>query len=510
MFNILIPDLLFMMISIISLLLWFRFKDGDRVAAFFRKVFFVSFVLMVTSLLWKYRSLSNDMGWLFTAAEVFVVGLAGLLIHLSSRFKSVLLPLSFVIVTLSFAAKLSIDRMALDYVDTPAIAKDAELLVKIAQGIDPKQIESLKAYKLELVPAFVEHRTEEHALDDYYLINIPINYELQTKKIKAILERSAAFEVVEWNEQMQLDPRVTDALQRKKTPTWANDPEIKNQWYYELLQMDALHRLLIKNRIKPKRKTRLFILDSGIDARHEDIAQNYQSIDKVYDTDTNGHGTHCAGIAGAVSNNHKGIASLLPTADYVNISSIKVMNAYGIGTQQMIIRGIIKAIDAGADVISLSLGGVSSDKKQQAYKEAFEYGKSKNVIFVVAGGNASDDASRYTPANVPGAITVSAVDPAEHISDFSNYLNKLKRPIAAPGVQIYSTMPNNKYAALNGTSMATPFVASLAALIRSIRPDITPEAVYQLMSQTGKKTKDYDKTGPLIQPYDALRFMLND
>ena len=82
-------------------------------------------------------------------------------------------------------------------------------------------------------------------------------------------------------------------------------------------------------------------------------------------------------------------------------------------------------------------------------------------------------------------------------------------PLAAPGVNIYSTLPNNKYAAMSGTSMATPFVASLVALIKSLDPDLKTEEIYGIINLTGKAIPDQSKTGKLIQPYNAIKAVLN-
>src|SRR5690606_31837934 len=143
------------------------------------------------------------------------------------------------------------------------------------------------------------------------------------------------------------------------TARHVNDPLARDQWGWDAIQGDALHEVL--KAVKPKKRALIAIVDSGVDAIHEDIAPHYTSSGANHDNDPLGHGTHCAGIAGAVSNNGLGIASLVPGDGFVQITGIKVLNALGVGTQQAIISGIIKAADMGADVISLSLGGPSSD-----------------------------------------------------------------------------------------------------------------------------------------------------
>jgi thermitase len=81
--------------------------------------------------------------------------------------------------------------------------------------------------------------------------------------------------------------------------------------------------------------------------------------------------------------------------------------------------------------------------------------------------------------------------------------------LAAPGVAIYSTLPNNTYGALNGTSMATPYVSGLIGLLKSFNPDLTTKEVYRILRETGATTKDGEKTGPLIQPLKALERVID-
>ncbi|MFQ5448355.1 MAG: S8 family serine peptidase, partial [Saprospiraceae bacterium] len=259
---------------------------------------------------------------------------------------------------------------------------------------------------------------------------------------------------------------------------------------------------------KPVKKTRLAILDTGVDASHEDLADNFVSTRKKYDYDKSGHGTHCAGIAAAVSNNNKGIASFSRNNAFVEVTSIKVLSDAGYGSQKMIIDGILEAADNGADVISLSLGGPSSDSKQRAYKKAVDYANRKGAIVLVAAGNSKTNARRYAPANTPGVIAVSAVDTLLRRASFSNFVQDLGMAVAAPGVKIYSTFPGNQYKTLNGTSMAAPYVSGLVSLMKSLRPGLTTRQVFNILNKTGMETKGKKETGRLIQPAVAVRELL--
>jgi len=120
-----------------------------------------------------------------------------------------------------------------------------------------------------------------------------------------------------------------------------NDPSVSEQWAMDALKMDQLYALLTSGKVKAKKQTLVAILDTGVDAKHEDLKANFRSISKKYNDDPQGHGTHCAGIAGAVTNNGVGVASMARTGDYFNITSVKALRSGGSGTQKDIIDAII-------------------------------------------------------------------------------------------------------------------------------------------------------------------------
>ncbi len=163
----------------------------------------------------------------------------------------------------------------------------------------------------------------------------------------------------------------------------------------------------------------------------------------------------------------------------------------------------------GADVISLSLGGISNDSKQKAYEEAVKYANAKGAIVVAAAGNSGQNAKNYAPANARGVITVSAIGVDQKKAPFSNTVNDLKYGIAAPGVKIMSTFPGQQYKELDGTSMATPMVAGLVGLLKAFRPDINTADIYEILDDSGKKLADDRSTGNLIQAADALEKILD-
>lgn len=342
-------------------------------------------------------------------------------------------------------------------------------------------------------------------LDDFILVDLPNRGDQQD--LLRSLQALPFVEYTEQNEQIQLSPVELQKVTKRpiaKPDFGLNDPGIAELWSFPLMEMDKLYRLLETAQVEPKRKALVAILDTGVDAKHEDIKDNFKSVQKKSDSDVQGHGTHCAGIAGAVSNNGKGRASYSRDNAYVQISSVKVLNNRGMGTQQSIIKGIITAADAGVDVISMSLGGPSNDARQRAYSQAVAYANQKGAIVVAAAGNSNANSKNYSPVNAKNIIGVSAVDRELKRASFSNTVQDIELGIAAPGVGIYSTIPNNKYASFNGTSMATPYVSGLVGLMKSLKPDLTTEQAYQILSHTGIDTQHTVETGTFIQPAAAI------
>lgn len=389
------------------------------------------------------------------------------------------------------------------YVET---GNQGEILFDISSPDElEKIVKALSMYKPEIKPAFPQIQDKDITeLDNYYILDIADNFR---SEIPGILETlSKLTNDAELNEVYALSPIENSEAEIDTTSISSfkqvNDPDFLKVWSFGLIESDNLYKFLLEN--NPVRKAKIFILDTGIDSKHEDLTDNYVSIDSRHDKDVQGHGTHCAGIASAVSNNGIGIASLNLTNKYTQITSVKVLSDGGSGTQENIVDGIILAADNGADVISMSLGGRASDKRERVYDRAIEYANKKGAIVVVAAGNESENAENHVPAKCKGAICVAAVDKNLNIASFSNSVISMQMPICAPGVDIFSTFPGNTYRSLSGTSMATPYVAGLLGLMKSINPNITTAQAYKILNNTGIETGQSDKTGMFVQPYKAL------
>jgi hypothetical protein len=222
--------------------------------------------------------------------------------------------------------------------------------------------------------------------------------------------------------------------------------------------------------------------------------------------DDNGHGTHCAGIAaGKLDLDNDNVyepenGEIWGVAPDATLFAYKVLDTYGSGWTSDVIAGIEAAVEDHADVISMSLGGFGNpdDPLSQAVDNAVAQG----VVVVVAAGNEGPD---YETISSPGtarkAITVGASNKSDQIADFSSrgpvkWSGKvlIKPDVLAPGVSVTSSVPTGTcelcdpsgYKSLSGTSMSTPHVAGLAALLKQAHPDWTPEIIKMVIRNTAK------------------------
>ena len=310
---------------------------------------------------------------------------------------------------------------------------------------------------------------------------------------------------VAWNETVGLMPEVRSSAEYSVSESLLeNDPLASSQWALESIHGHEAHALLKDS--EPMRKARVAILDTGVDGAHEDVSGVFES--SPGSTDEHGHGTHCAGIAGAATNNELGIASLNWDGKYVEISGYRALGSDGLGSLESIAQSIIDATNDNSDVLSMSLGGFSITPPK-VVKDAVNYALKRGVIVVAAAGNSNQDARNHMPSNIEGVITVSAIDQNGNKAKFSNTNTSLTRPIAAPGVDVLSLVPGNEYAPKSGTSMATPVVSGLIGVMRALNPELTAEEAYTILNETGVTLGDSDKVGKLIHAQDAIQTVLS-
>lgn len=233
---------------------------------------------------------------------------------------------------------------------------------------------------------------------------------------------------------------------------------------------------------------KLAVIDTGIDADHEDldVLGGYSVFTSGVDADPyydgSGHGTHVAGTAAALDNN-VGVVGVAPKA---GLYAVKVLNSSGSGSSSGVVQGVEWAIQNGMDVINMSLG---SSAHSQAIQDVVDAAYYEHDILVVAAagneGNASGtgDTVGY-PAQYDSAFAVAATDENDQRASFSSTGPAVD--ISAPGVNILSTVPGNGYSSLNGTSMASPHVAGAGAVIRSSFPGTGAAEVRSLMQEASK------------------------
>ncbi|MGB5818786.1 MAG: S8 family peptidase [Saonia sp.] len=241
------------------------------------------------------------------------------------------------------------------------------------------------------------------------------------------------------------------------------------------------------------------------------------------------HGTHVAGIIAAERNNGKGANGVANNVEIMSIRAVPNGDEY----DKDIALGIRYAVDNGAKIINCSFGKSFSPKAEWVY-DAITYAASKDVLIVHAAGNEGADLDDPKNPNFPNdqvnngpeiadnVITVGALANkygSEMVASFSNY-GTINVDVFAPGAAIYSTFPDNAYKSIGGTSMASPAVAGVAALVRSYYPKLTAPQVKNILMQSGlstkasiilagdtSKTNTFDKiskSGKMVNAYNAL------
>jgi subtilisin len=208
---------------------------------------------------------------------------------------------------------------------------------------------------------------------------------------------------------------------------------------------------------------KIAVLDTGVQASHPDLSTNMlpgvNLVDPGKDPyDKSGHGSHCAGII-AAENNEIGVVGV---ATRCGIIPVKVLDDNGNGRLDIVAKGIRWAVDNGADIVSMSLG---CPFPVQEVRKAIQYAADHKVPVFCAAGNAGNNTDLFYPSAYDETISVGAADPSLTLADYSNVGKGLD--FVAPGTSILSTTPENWYSIMNGTSMACPHLAGIAALILS-------------------------------------------
>ncbi len=334
------------------------------------------------------------------------------------------------------------------------------------------------------------------------------------------------------------EPDIIFKLSAKKMP---NDPLFPKQWGFNNSSDKDIDAPEGWSKETGDGKVIIGILDTGVDYNHEDLKKNIWTNSKECNgvkgvdddgngyiddchgwnavdnngnpQDDNGHGTHVAGIAAAVGNNKVGVTGVNWHAELL---PLKFMKSDGVGKLSDAVECIEYVIDnikkgRNIKIINASWGGYQSSK---ALRDAIKKLRQSDVLFVAAAGNDknNNDAKPFYPASydLDNIISVAATDKDDNLASFSNY-GKNSVDVAAPGVDILSTYPGNKYRYMSGTSMATPFVTGLASLIWSEKDGYSYKDVKNIIENNGDKLSSLSliKTSSRINADKSLKVQSN-
>jgi len=271
---------------------------------------------------------------------------------------------------------------------------------------------------------------------------------------------------------------------------------LREQWAITKVNAEAAWR---RAGNRGSRNVIVAVIDTGTDYRHESLAANSVAGYDFKDNDADpmdltgaqnpGHGTHCSGILGGTGTADNGIIGLSPE---VSMMPLRFLGADGSGDLMAGIKAIDYAIEKGAKVISASWGATVPRAQAQPLVDAVERADKAGVIFVAAAANdgKNNDVTEVYPANsgFANTITVAASGPQDEKPSWSNF-GKATVHVAAPGLNIMSTLPGNKYGNLSGTSMATPLVSGLVAFLKAQDATLTGAQIRAILQQSGAQVQ---------------------
>lgn len=344
----------------------------------------------------------------------------------------------------------------------------SKFIVKMKPG---KTLNSVQS-KVQSYGTYSTFKKQEAILDDTYVVEL-----MGTSKMSATaLSQVGKLPDVEYIEPITKYKALSNDIQSSYQWSLNNDGREVNKKGADIHNEEL--QKLIKNR--NLKDTLVAVIDTGVDNTladlkgkvRMDLGKNFidQKVDAI---DDNGHGTHVSGIIAGQSNNGYSMEGINPVA---KILPVKVLDSSGSGDTEKIASGIIYAANQGAKVINLSLGGTYS----RTIESALKYAASKNVIIVVASGNEGSMLSY--PASSKYVISVGATNAFDIVSDYSNFGETLD--LVAPGTGIPSIMPNGNVTFMDGTSMATPHVTAVAALLLSGNPNLKINDVRTILHET--------------------------
>ncbi|MEH7708082.1 S8 family peptidase [Bacillus toyonensis] len=296
------------------------------------------------------------------------------------------------------------------------------------------------------------------------------------------LRKNPNITTVEKDVSVEVIPDIKKEYSQKRSSIMNSGAPVLSDWNMERVKISPVHKQGYKGS-----NIKIGIIDSGIDITHEDIkitdGINIIDTNSNY-TDEFGHGTRVAGVIAALDNN-KGVLGMAPLS---KIYAIKVLDSRGKGSISNVISGIEWAIDNKLDIVNLSLQTIiNNNALEEVVKKAHEQG----IILVAAAGNKGHNGIQETityPAAYKEVISVGAIDENNEKVIFSSVGNRLD--LVAPGNNVYTTIPRSFYYVYSGTSIASPHVAGIAALLKEANPNLTNIEISQILKNTATDLKD--------------------
>ncbi|MGM7634611.1 S8 family serine peptidase [Bacillus sp. Hm123] len=326
--------------------------------------------------------------------------------------------------------------------------------------------------------------TEKSTLQNGLFVNVMIEDHHKLKEVAEALMQETEIISAEPNYRMTAEYK-------------PNDYYYSRQWFHSKINAPYAW-----NRTRGNSQLTVAVIDGGVDMGHPEfkgrLVKPYNAVTNSTTFPPDDHGTHVAGIIGAAMDG-TGTAGVAPGVKImpINVFDGEYAESYDIS------RAIIYAADQGADVLNLSFGSYSYSS---IVEYAVNYAYKKGAVIVAAAGNESTNQPLY-PASLSSVISVSATNSKDKIAYLSNYGRYIN--VSAPGEGILSTVIDNAYAYMDGTSMATPIVSGEAALILSKNPFLTPNQVVKIIYSStrdlGKKGWDSYYGMGRIDTYQALK-----
>ncbi len=392
----------------------------------------------------------------------------------------------------------SLPAMAYPELATSAAEEEALFGQLLRDRVNQRERQQAKRYIVKfkdqsaLMSASKQRTLQKNVLST---IGVEVKLDLKAYRASAVMMDSAQLASMQANpavEYVEEDPK--RYLMVESTPFGIG-----------MVQANQLSDSLTGNR-------KVCIMDTGYSLGHEDLPSSgvtgfAKAAGGDWFNDGHGHGTHVSGTIAAIGGNNLGVVGVNP-GNNLSIHMVKVFDdtgSWAFGSD--LVDGITSCMNAGANVISMSLGGPTFSATENS---AFQNAANNGLLSIAAAGNDGNSSLSY-PSSYDSVMSVAAVDSNKNVASFSQFNAQVE--IAAPGVNVESTWKNNSYNTISGTSMATPHVAGVAALVWSYHPTCTAQNIRDALNATaedrGAAGRDNFYGFGIVKALDAKNYLDN-